>query len=190
MEANYETGPAPSARFSPDMLLNGYVGASLVHAFGEFGIFETLSGPGPASVPTLAAACGAREQHLDALISAAASLGLVRRERHLVALTDLGRQVWPLAGYFTVTIGGYGDLFHSLGDLVTGRKTYGLDPVRDDRAVAKGCAQNHTHFCREILLRALADIPSARSPTSAAARPAASSTSAPPGQGHAAGGST
>ncbi|MFE9045013.1 aminotransferase class I/II-fold pyridoxal phosphate-dependent enzyme [Streptomyces sp. NPDC012421] len=121
----------------PAALFNGYVGAQVVFALGELGVWDAL-GEGPRSLDDLLARTGTDEARLSALLRVAALLGHLRIGADTVDLTAAGRELVRHAGYFTWGVGGYGELMGQLSGLAAGSVAFGREVGRDGRRIAAG----------------------------------------------------
>lgn len=121
----------------PAALFNGYVGAHVVLALTELGVWDAL-GDGPRSLDDLLEHTGAEETRLSALLRIAALLGHLQVGPDRVELTAAGRELVRHAGYFTWGVGGYGELMSQLSGLAEGSVTFGREVGRDGRRIAVG----------------------------------------------------
>ncbi|MEU8925301.1 aminotransferase class I/II-fold pyridoxal phosphate-dependent enzyme [Kitasatospora sp. NPDC048545] len=121
----------------PAALFNGYVGANLVLAFTDLGLWEALEG-GAVAVDALLRRSGAEEVKLSALLRTAALLGYLKLADDTAELTPAGRELARHSGYFTWGVGGYGELMGQLAGVASGRVAFGRDVSRDGRQIAAG----------------------------------------------------
>jgi methyltransferase family protein len=133
------TGMSPSECGEARSVLNGFIAANVVCALHDLGVLEAVAagevipaGDLPAGGPLL-----------DAVLDAAVSLGLLSRVPGGLALTQLGEEALRYIGYFTVTVRGFGQVLRELPRLVDGSATFGVDVVRDDEWIVRGCSQNY-----------------------------------------------
>ncbi|WP_190197589.1 aminotransferase class I/II-fold pyridoxal phosphate-dependent enzyme [Streptomyces djakartensis] len=126
------------APLDPATLFNGYVGAGVIHALGELGVWDLLL-DGAATPTALAKRTGADPDGLLVLLKTMALLGHVTMTADsAVALTSAGRELVRNRGYFTWCVGGYGEVLHNLADLTTGRRSLGRDVIRHGDKIAAG----------------------------------------------------
>lgn len=119
-------------------MFNGYVGAHVVFALRELGVWDEL-GHGPATVAALCAGSGADRVRLRALLRSAALLGHLELRDDVATLTAAGRDVAQHRGYFTWAVGGYGEMMRELPALTAHRD--GARFRRDEAYVASGSAE-------------------------------------------------
>ncbi|MFE1288825.1 aminotransferase class I/II-fold pyridoxal phosphate-dependent enzyme [Streptomyces sp. NPDC058751] len=121
----------------PASLFNGYVGAHVVLALTELGVWDAL-GERPRSLDDLLERTGADEAKLSALLRIAALLGHVEFDADRVGLTAAGHELIRHSGYFTWGVGGYGELMGRLSQLADGSVAFGREVGRDGRRIAVG----------------------------------------------------
>ncbi len=128
-------------------LLNGFIGTYVLYALIMTGVLDRLNAQ-PEAVPAerLAAGTGTDPVVMRALLRAAHRIGLVAHEpaSGLVRLTPRGRESHRVRGYFTATVGGFGDVFRGLDSLAAGRDAATLAALQDGQLTALGCSQNWT----------------------------------------------
>lgn len=133
-------------------LLNGFIGTYVLYSLIRTGVLDHLyDGPGAAGggavpVARLAADTGTDPDVLVPLLRSADRAGLVAHDpaRAEVAPTARGRHAHRVRGYFTATVGGFGDVFRSLDSLALGRDSFASGALQDGHLTALGCAQNWT----------------------------------------------
>lgn len=130
-------------------MFNGYVGAHVVFALRQLGVWDRLA-HGPGSVTALAGYAEADPGRLRALLRTAALLGQVELSGDTVSLTATGRDVLRHKGFFTWGVGGYGELMRSLPALAAGGNGF----RRDEALVAAGAGE----VGREMMLPVEADV--------------------------------
>ncbi|WET81654.1 class I SAM-dependent methyltransferase [Amycolatopsis sp. QT-25] len=126
-------------------LFNGFIGSHVLYALITTGVLDQLAErEGAAVVGELARRGDCSLRLLSALLKAANRLGIVRYrpQGDTVELTAGGRQAHRLRGYFTASVGGFGDVFRNLDALALGREKFGESIDQDGRLTAVGCAQN------------------------------------------------
>ena len=97
---------------------------------------------------------GCIEHRLKALLKAGINLGFVQKNEHdLYYLTDSGIELARHVGYFTWSVGGYGEFFRELGMLATNDTPW--SHLRDGGFVALGSDQASSAFMRDILFDVL-----------------------------------
>ncbi|HEY9327720.1 MAG TPA: aminotransferase class I/II-fold pyridoxal phosphate-dependent enzyme [Streptomyces sp.] len=121
----------------PAAMFNGYVGAHMVLALTELGVWDLLA-EGPQSLDDLIARSGADESRLSALLRVGALLGHLRLDADTVELTGAGHELVRHAGYFTWGVGGYGELMSRLSGLADGSVAFGREVGRDGKRIAVG----------------------------------------------------
>lgn len=138
----------------PDDLFNGYVGANVAFALQQIGLFNVLTPGLTLKAEEVAARTGCDLHRLSALLRAGEALGYfeLRPDGH-VTVTEMGEVLRNQLGYFTWSVGGYGQLFHRLGALGTGAKTWGH--LRDEGMVALGADMNNRNFMQHLLFDVL-----------------------------------
>ncbi|MGW0532199.1 aminotransferase class I/II-fold pyridoxal phosphate-dependent enzyme [Streptomyces sp. NPDC003032] len=124
----------------PAALFNGYVGANVVLALTELGVWDALA-DGPRTLDDLLARTGTDEAKFSALLRVAALLGHLELGPDTVELTPAGRELVRHCGYFTWGVGGYGEVMSRLAGLADGSVTFGREVNRDGRHVAVGSGQ-------------------------------------------------
>lgn len=142
------------APLHPDEAFNGFVVSNVVLTMDRLGWFERLENRSAAvsdmvGEPVLAA---------EGLLRVATDVGLVRSDGNGVELTESGRQMARMRGYFTWLVGGYSEVFRDADAIITGTATFGEGVRRDEGMVARGSAQNDTNFLAPVLSRALEGI--------------------------------
>lgn len=138
-------------------LFNGYVGAHVVYALDELGVWTRLR-EGPASLAALTAPDSADRAMLGALLRSAAVLGHVELRDEVVSLTPAGQEVVGNRGFFRWAVGGYGELLRELPALATAQKRWGRDVRRDEAQVAEGAADVGRAMMTGIEHRVIADL--------------------------------
>jgi SAM-dependent methyltransferase len=121
----------------PAALFNGYVGAHVIYALTELGVWDAI-GEEPVPIDSVVRQTGADETKLTTLLRSGALLGCLRVGPDSVAVTPAGREVSRHSGYFTWGIGGYGELMGRLADIAGGAVSFGREVGRDGRRIAAG----------------------------------------------------
>jgi len=134
-------------------LFNGYVGSSVVFALSEIGFFKLFEkNDSVVNLPRAAGILKVRQNLLTALCDNMVAIGILQNASDdSYALTIEGQNLAELLGYFTWAIGGYGNLLHNLHHLVSGRKTYGYEVVRDESYVARGAGEVGQKFVLPVV---------------------------------------
>ncbi|SHG69705.1 SAM-dependent methyltransferase [Streptoalloteichus hindustanus] len=159
-DAPTSASPAPLPVDVPAAeLLNGFVGTHVLYALTVSGVLDAVVAAGSVSVPTLAEATHSEPTALRALLRAAQRLGLVHGDAgtDTVALTPGGREAYRVRGYFTATVGGFGDVFRHLDTLLAWPEEFGRSVLQNGHYTALGCAQNWD-FQRRIFDGATGDL--------------------------------
>ncbi|MFB9429887.1 SAM-dependent methyltransferase [Streptoalloteichus tenebrarius] len=142
-------------------LLNGFIGSHVLYALTVTGVLDALvvTGPAPVPVADLAEVGDAEPSVLRALLRTAHRLGLVAldEEGDAVELTTAGHQAYRVRGYFTASVGGFGDVFRHLDTLLTWPDEFGRSVLQNGHYTALGCAQNWS-FQRPIFDEATGDL--------------------------------
>ncbi|HEU4963912.1 MAG TPA: methyltransferase [Bacilli bacterium] len=138
----------------PDDLFNGYVGAHVAFTFQQIGLLDHLT-PGVAlSVAEIATRTGGEEKRIAALLKTGEALGYLE---HLsdgtVQTTEMGEVLRTQLGYFTWSVGGYGQLFQHLPALTREQQAWG--PLRNTGLVALGADLNNRNFMQHLLFEVL-----------------------------------
>ena len=141
----------PPTSFAVDVpaaeLLNGFIGTHVLYALIMTGGLDVLEqAPAPLPIADLVLRTNTDETTMRSLLRTARRIGLVvldATERH-VLLTDRGREAYRVRGYFTATVGGFGDIFRDLDSIAAGVDVFGQSTFQDGHLTALGCAQNWT----------------------------------------------
>jgi len=134
------SGPTSiGAPLAPATIFNGYVGAHVIYALDQLGVWDELLN-GPVSMSVLCAQHNADRARLQALLDSAAILGQVEIHGELVSLAPASTDLIRNRGFFTWAVGGYSDLLQEMAALTTGRKRWGQEVNRDEAMVAAGAA--------------------------------------------------
>jgi SAM-dependent methyltransferase len=133
------------ARFSPEVVFNGYVAANVAYGLGRLGLLEKLGGPSG-----LVLSAGPASSAEQGLLSAARRLGWIHTTAGTARLSPAGLEILKHIGYFTWAVGGYGETF---------RHAARGGSHRDEAEVAVGSAQVGRVFMRDQVRQALAGIP-------------------------------
>jgi hypothetical protein len=131
----------------PDTAFNGFVAANVLFALENTGLLQALA-DGPVAEADL---CAGLNSAGPALLAAARSLGYLTREGSMVRLTEAGREMLRMRGFFTWAVGGYHDVFRQAGGLARGTLRFGADVRRDEAAVALGSGEAGSVLMRHIL---------------------------------------
>lgn len=135
-------------------MFNGYVGANLAFAYDRIGLFGFLKPETKYSKKDIAQKTGCIEERLQALLKAGIDLGFMEKdEQDLYSWTASGIELAKHVGYFTWSVGGYGDFFRKLGTLATDDNSW--SHLRDGSMVALGSDQANRAFMSDILFDAL-----------------------------------
>lgn len=125
-----------------------YVEAQILYHLNRAGLFQELE-KGPQSAHDLATGLGLVPQVLQMLLEYVEGVdGLIARdEEGRFALTEFGREVLARYGrpgassttynFFDVRVGAYGEVWSSLGDLLSGKASYGGDLKREGERAAE-----------------------------------------------------
>lgn len=146
------------APIDADSAFNGYMAAHILFALERLGLLDQLLEVGEADVDDLAARHDADHRIVRGLITAARACGYVTLRNGRVAITPAGRDIARLRGYFIWAVGGYAELFASMGDIATGKRFYNRDVFRDEAMVALGSARNDQALLVGILDDVLAGL--------------------------------
>jgi SAM-dependent methyltransferase len=134
-------------------IFNGYVGAYVIYALDQLGVWERLL-EGPASIATLCGRYNADRTKLRVLLDSAAVLGHLEIRGETVSLTPASHDLVRNRGFFTWAVGGYNEVLRELPALATGRKRWGEDVQRNEAMVAAGAAD----VGRALMTSAEADV--------------------------------
>ncbi|MGW2230236.1 histidinol-phosphate transaminase [Streptomyces formicae] len=129
---------------TPESLFNGYIGANVVFALTRLGVWEPLSAQPACTLDSLVTATGTDSTGLTAMLRVAALLGYVelrQGDTQTVALTETGRELVRMKGFFTWGVGGYNDVLRGLSDLALGTSVFEGDIDRDGAMVAVGSGE-------------------------------------------------
>ncbi|MGW5679667.1 SAM-dependent methyltransferase [Streptomyces sp. NPDC003860] len=137
---------------------NGYIAAHVVFGLDRLGMLDELDAHGSLRVSEFVQRGSLDEQLVHALLTAAESFGYLTSTDDLATLTDAGKEVALMRGFFTWSVGGYGKVLSSIQPLATGDLRYGVDVFRDEAMVALGSGQSHTFLMSSIFEDALADV--------------------------------
>lgn len=138
----------------PDELFNGYVGANVAYAFQQIGLFSVLTPDSKLKPHEIATRTGSDLPRLQALLKVGQALGYISSHADdVVSLSEMGEILRGQLGYFTWSVGGYGDLFRNMGSLTTGKDTW--KSLRNEAMVALGADMNHRSFMEHILFEVL-----------------------------------
>jgi SAM-dependent methyltransferase len=133
----------------PVSMFNGYIGAQVAFCYQQIGLFSVLT-PGKAVPLTeLAARTGSEIGRLRALLRVGELLGYFVQEDNSYLVTEMGEELRSLLGYFTWSVGGYGNMLQQLANLTTSQKTWGH--LRNDGLVALGADMCNRSFMAELL---------------------------------------
>jgi len=138
----------------PDELFNGYVGANVAYAFQQIGLFSVLTPNIKLKPHEIAVRTGSDLPRLQALLKAGQELGYISSHADgFVSVSEMGEILRTQLGYFTWSVGGYGDLFRNMSRLATTKETW--KPLRNEGMVALGADMNHHSFMEHILFEVL-----------------------------------
>lgn len=138
----------------PDELFNGYVGANVAYAFQQIGLFSVLTPNIRLKPHEIAVRTGSDLPRLQALLKAGQELGYISSHADgCVSVSEMGEILRAQLGYFTWSVGGYGDLFRNMSRLTTMNETW--KPLRNEGMVALGADMNHHSFMEHILFEVL-----------------------------------
>ncbi|MBE1556835.1 methyltransferase domain-containing protein [Sporosarcina limicola] len=141
----------------PEDLFNGYVGANVAYALQKIGLFDFLKSGCKVKVEELAIQTDCDYSRLVALLKVGHALGYIEKHKEgYVSITDMGETLIGQLGYFTWSVGGYGDLFRNLGNLATEGKEW--SHLRDEGEVAIGADINNRSFMEHLLFDVLDDL--------------------------------
>ncbi|WP_216822577.1 methyltransferase [Shewanella sp. WE21] len=156
---DYETGKNPTVPLpmSATAVFNGYVGANLIFAYDRIGLFKVLGPKQRMSFRQLASQIQCITNRFEALLNAGITFGFITKcDDGLYAWTEAGQDMCKHVGYFTWSVGGYGNFFRELGTLVDNKECW--SGLRDGSMVALGSDQANASFMREIFYSALDNI--------------------------------
>ncbi|CAI8732825.1 Methyltranfer_dom domain-containing protein [Bacillus sp. IT-79MI2] len=138
----------------PEDLFNGYVGANVAYAYQEIGLFSFLK-PGYKVKPEkLAIQTGSEFSRLIALLKAGHAFGYIKMHNDgCVSITEMGENLRNQIGYFTWSVGGYGNLFRNMGNLA--KNDIEWSHLRDEGKVALGADINNRSFMQHLLFDVL-----------------------------------
>ena len=141
----YGSAPAP---VGVDAAFNGYVAATVIRTLDSLGVLDRLAGNPVLDIAELvrATGAGARERVLREILRAAATCGYLRIDGDTATLTEPGREMIRMRGYFTWAVGGYHDVFGQAARIASGTGDFGGDVLRDEAMVALGSGQNDRSF--------------------------------------------
>jgi phenylpyruvate C(3)-methyltransferase len=131
---------------SVDEAFNGYVAAQIVFALDRLGLLDELLEHGQVDVQATAVRIGADQRMLGELFRAAQTCGYVVLSDGAAVITQAGRDMAFMRGYFTWSVGGYSDLFRNIAGVVSGDRRFNGDIFRDEAMVALGSGQNDRAF--------------------------------------------
>lgn len=140
----------------PDTVFNGYVAANVIYALDQIGLLDALA-DGPVQVAEYVRSRGAAPAIVAELVRVAGMLGYLDGDA-TIRLTDAGRSIAAMRGYFTWSVGGYSAVFAAAGPLAAGAVRYGEQVVRDDAMVGRGSGQNDESLMAGLLDEALTDV--------------------------------
>lgn len=141
----------------PQTLFNHYLGANVVYAFHQMGLFDIVSNR-KVSITEIARKTGSEIGRLQALLQAGEILGYVNRyQDDFIQLSLLGEEMRKQIGYFIWCVGAYGDMLRRLGDLHTGEQ--GTSGLRDEGKVALGSDLMNSDLLENLLREILDSIP-------------------------------
>jgi hypothetical protein len=129
-----------------DEAFNGYVAAQVVFALDRLGLLDELLEYGRMDVRETAVRVGADEVMLGELLRAAQACGYVALTDGLAVITQAGRHMAFMRGYFTWAVGGYSDLFSNIAGIISGDRPFNGSVFRDEAMVALGSGQNDQAF--------------------------------------------
>jgi hypothetical protein len=147
-----------SVPMDADHVFNGFIGANVAFAYDRLELWEMLESNGVVSRASLSADADARL--IDELLRLGVALGWLDHDSDSdsVWLTDAGKDMSRMRGYFTWAVGGYAEVFASAGDIAAGRRRYGEQVLRNEAMVALGSSQNDRRLMADTLDRVLADL--------------------------------
>ena len=135
-------------------MFNGYVGANLAFAYERIGLFNFLKPEDKCSKEDIEQNTGCIQHRLGALLKAGIDLGFIEKdEENLYSWTESGAELARHVGYFTWSVGGYGDFFRELGTLATNDAPW--SHLRNGSLVALGSDQANSAFMSDILFDVL-----------------------------------
>jgi SAM-dependent methyltransferase len=126
-------------------LLNGFIGTHVLYALIMTGVLAALEQEDrDVTLSRLAETTGSDRAALRSLLHSADRLGLVSLTDGAVRITERGREAYRVRGYFTATVGGFGDVLRHLDSITVGTDSFGATVHQDDHLTALGCSQNWT----------------------------------------------
>ncbi|MCK2244143.1 MULTISPECIES: class I SAM-dependent methyltransferase [unclassified Crossiella] len=143
---------------SADSAFNGYIAANVLFALNRLGVLAEFESAGFVDVSAFCAEHSVDEPMFRSFVHAARSFGHVSVDGDKVTLTEAGREVVRMHGFFTWAVGGYNEVFANAGPLALGERTYSHDVLRDEGMVALGSAQCDRELMAHILDGVLAEV--------------------------------
>jgi hypothetical protein len=149
-----------SAPVDPETAFNGFVAATVIRTLDELGVLDQLARHPVLDIASFVRSTGVgrHEQVLREILRAAETCGYHRITGDEAALTEAGREVIRMRGYFTWAVGGYHDVFAQAARIATGASAFGGDVRRDEAMVALGSGQNDRSFMAGTLEEVLAGV--------------------------------
>jgi hypothetical protein len=133
------------------------VAATVVYAIDQLGLLDRLA-DGALDVTGFAIETGADAALVTELVRIARMFGYVTGPEVALRLTDVGRAMADMRGYFTWVVGGYSGVLADAARLASGAERYGEQIRRDDAMVGRGSGQNDRSFLAGLLDEALLDV--------------------------------
>jgi SAM-dependent methyltransferase len=141
----------------PVEMFNGYVGAHMAYALHQIGLFNILKPQVSMTPRELAAETKCDLPRLEGLLRTGSLLGYFEFQVDgTVRVTTMGEELRRDLGYFVWGVGGYGKMFHELGQLATTSKAW--SHLRDNGMVALGADMCNRNLMSELLYEVLDEL--------------------------------
>ncbi|MGC5342984.1 SAM-dependent methyltransferase [Streptomyces sp. DT24] len=141
-----------------DAAFNGFISTNVVFALERLDLFARLDEAKSLNITDFCVQNGLDESVFRALVSSAESFGYLSVRADQVALTQDGRDVRRMIGFFTWGVGGYHDVFANAAPIARGKRSFGDDVRRDEAMVALGSAQADIALMRHLLDEQIAQL--------------------------------
>ncbi|NBI29135.1 SAM-dependent methyltransferase [Chengkuizengella marina] len=138
----------------PDMLFNGFVGANVAFAYQQIGLFDVIKKGENVTIEEIAVRTDSHLSKLQGLLKAGEALGYFHFNKDgTMNVTEMGEELRQMLGYFTWSVGGYGEMFRELGNLTKSARPWGH--LRNEGMVALGADMNNRSFMEKLLFDVL-----------------------------------
>ncbi|TPG68034.1 methyltransferase domain-containing protein [Brevibacillus laterosporus] len=142
----------------PHTLFNYYLGANVLYAYHQIGLFDIVKPNQTVSVADIAFQTGSEIMRLKALLRVGEVLGYLNHyQDDSIQLSLLGEEMRKHIGYIIWSVGAYGDMLSRLGDLHTG--VQGWSGLRDEGKVALGSDLMNSSILENLLSEVLDSFP-------------------------------